>query len=164
MKTATPKESAAIWTPVKWPEARNCADGMKVDFETTGPSLTDQSQADSADINVIIATYGGVHNIPPGARVPMWGDFTNVPTDRAQIAAQMKNAEEGFMALPPAIRALAGNDLETFLDMLEDDGARAAMEQLGLSKFVQNDPVNTGETPAPPVTPEPVGPGVTKTN
>lgn len=149
---------------VTWPAARTHADGLKVDHYCTGKSMTDQSQADAANINIIVATYGGVHNIPPGSRVPTWGDFTNVPTDRAVIAQQMKNAQDGFMALPPSIRALANNDLETFLEMLEDDGARAAMEQLGLSKFIHSDQVRQGETPAPQSDNQPDPAGVTQTN
>lgn len=147
--------------PVTWPAARTHADGMKVDHYCHGPSLTDQSQADAANINVIIATYGGVHNLPPGARVPTWGDFTNVPTDRAVIAEQLKNANDGFMALPPTIRALAGNDLAVFLDMLEDDGARGELEKLGLSKFLTGtalsiEPVKGAEAPkqGDPATPK----------
>jgi len=159
MKTASPTEGT-----VTWPKARTHADGLKVDHYCTGKSLTDQSQADAANINIIVATYGGVHNIPPGARVPTWGDFSNIPTDRATIAMQMKRAQEGFMALPPTIRALANNDLETFLEMLEDDGARVAMEQLGLSKFVHPAQLVTGETPTPPSAPPADGGGVTQTN
>lgn len=48
---------------------------------TRKPSLTDQSQARDTDINIIVGRYLKTGTAPGAGQQPIYGDYSNLPTD-----------------------------------------------------------------------------------
>lgn len=92
-----------------------------------GPSLTVQSMAADADINVIMDRFGITGKLPenPG-RVPSYGDFTGITNFKDALDA-VDSALQQFMLFPASIRAQFENSPQNFLDFAENP---ANIEQL----------------------------------
>lgn len=128
--------------------------GPRVDCSKDEP-ITQQSGREDADINVIVerAKRGAV---PPSGRgqTPMYGDFTQVPTDLRDCLNMVRHAEELFMTLDPFVRRRFNNDPVEMLDFLNDSKNREEAVKLGLVKAPEApvvpaapaDPVPDGET------------------
>lgn len=119
-----------------------------IDFSKDIP-LTQQSAKEECDINVIVerAKRGAsISNINP--RSPMYGDFTQLPTDLRDCLVQVKKAEEAFMSLDAAVRKRFSNDPSQLMDFIKDPKNRDEAIKLGL--------VAAPPEPAPVV--EPVAP------
>lgn len=130
--------------------------GPRVDTSKDDP-ITQQSGREDADINVIVerAKRGAV---PPVGRnlAPMYGDFTEVPTDLRDCLNMVKLANDLFMSLDPVVRRRFDNDPAKMLDFLNDPSNREEAVKLGLVKGPEVPPVVT-----PPVVPVvPVVPGI----
>lgn len=126
-----------------------------------GEIMTKQDQRDATDINLIVANFTrGQFPAYVNSKVPKYGDFT-MSTDLAANFQAVKDAEREFMQLPPKVRELCGNDPVTFLEVLADEGGRAALEAAGLTFGEAPAPVAPGSPPAPPgaTQPAPVAPG-----
>lgn len=97
--------------------------------------LTQQSEKDDADINVIVerAKRGAV---PPIGRdvAPMYGDFTMIPKDLRECLLMAKQADDLFMTLDPFVRRRFNNDPAEMLDFLNDSKNRDEAVKLGLVK------------------------------
>lgn len=123
--------------------------GPTVDCSGDDP-ITQQSGREDADINVIIerAKRGAV---PPVGRsaAPMYGDFTEVPTDLRDVLVMVKRADDLFMSLDPFVRRRFNNDPAEMLDFLNDSRNRDEAVKLGLVKA----PVEPVVPAAPVVTP-----------
>lgn len=159
------KTNNVEFVPTNWGLARTCADGLKVDTYNDKPSLTDQSGVDSADINIIMATYTRTGYLPGQNKQAMWGDFFDAGMTLQQAISMVEDANKAFMTLPANIRAMADNDPAIFLDMLQDEGALAALKAAGFDQ-VQTvvTPKDTGEkAPAAPAA-DGATSGVTQTN
>lgn len=78
----------------------------------TQPTLTDQSQARETDINVIVGRYGISGQVPAPAQEPMYGDFSNVPTDLRAAIETARQLETHRKQLP---QQLAEMPLEQIL-------------------------------------------------
>jgi len=103
-------------------------------FDTPGggEALTKQADKDSADINIIVKTYGTSNefaNVNP--MTPRYQDNTEV-MDLIQAKNLWNEAVSEFEKLPAEVRALANNDPIVFLDMLTDEDAVAALKKRGL--------------------------------
>jgi len=94
-------------------------------------SLTRQSEAESADINVIVKRFGLTGHLPEGVRVPSYGDFDGV-SDFHQAMELVVKAEEAFMQMPAEVRARFHNEPGEFVDFVSDDKNREEAVKLGI--------------------------------
>lgn len=111
-------------TPREWSDLHGTEGG--------GEMLTKQADKDSADINIIVRTYGTsgqFANVNPIE--PRYQDNTAV-VDLIEATNRVNEAREQFMSLPAHVRALANNDPIQFLEMLTDEGAFEALKAAGL--------------------------------
>ena len=95
------------------------------------PSMTKQSFAEEADINTIVKRFGLTGQLPGDVRMPVNGDFTEVPDFRGAMQLIVE-AREAFMRMPADVRARFGNDPAAFVDFVSDDQNRAEAERLGI--------------------------------
>lgn len=105
-------------------------DRDQVSFETglrcEDPSLAVQSQAEEADINVIVKRFGVTGMLPESVRIPQYGDFTG-PSDFQSSMEYVAAAQSAFMELPAALRAEFNNDPGEFLAYAEDPANAEAL-------------------------------------
>lgn len=102
--------------------------GLKCEDE----SLTLQSQAQEADINVIVKRFNVTGVLPSGIRMPTYGDFTGVADYREALDA-VNAAERSFMELPAAVRKRFDNDPAAFVDFCSDPANLEEARKLGLA-------------------------------
>lgn len=107
----------------------------KQPIDCSGVSLTQQSGKDECDINLIVerAKRGADLSQFTHNRVPMYGDFTNLP-DYKQALLMVNKARDMFMSLDAFVRERFGNDPGRLLDFLSDDKNREEAIKLGLLK------------------------------
>lgn len=96
------------------------------------PTMTQQSFAQDADINVLVRRFGieklaAIAPIDPSR----FGDFSSAPDLRTALEV-MRDAEEQFNALPAKLRERFGNSPANLWDFLQDDENRSEAEFLGL--------------------------------
>jgi phage internal scaffolding protein len=96
-------------------------------------SMTVQSMAEDADINVLMERFGLTGQMPVNPRVPMYGDFTGI-TDYQSAVNSVMNAFDGFMELPAKIRARFNNNPQELLEFVMDDANIDEARKLGLLK------------------------------
>lgn len=102
-------------------------------YVETMPSLTVQSQAEEADINVLMMRYGITGKMPENPRVPTYGDFTGISNYQDALNAVMA-ADNDFMALPADVRARFQNDPQMLLEFVSNDANIEEARKLGLMK------------------------------
>jgi len=120
-------------------------------------SRTKQANRNETDINLMVARYkktGMFQNLNP--REPKYGDFSEAMSLEEAFNAVQK-ANQSFMELPAQVRALAGNNPVTLLEMLADEGATKALIDAGLPVKT---PPKEGEITAPQNVEAPSGGGV----
>lgn len=115
------------------------------------PSKTVQSDANDCDINCIVErAKRGI--IPPGVgtKVPIYGDFTNLPTfvEAMRIVALGRQA---FESLDAFIRERFGNDPANMIRFLDDPANRDEAVKLGLVKAPEVPVVEPVAPVVPPV-------------
>lgn len=96
-----------------------------------GESMTKQSFAEEADINVIVKRFGLMGQLPQDVRAPVYGDFTAVTDYRSALQA-VRMAAESFMEMPAEVRSRFGNDPAAFVDFCSDAKNAEEMKALGL--------------------------------
>lgn len=108
--------------------------GPRVDCSKDVP-ITQQSEKADADINVIVerASRGAIAPVGRGS-TPMYGDFTEVPTDLREVLVIARRAEDLFMTLDPFVRRRFNHDPAEMLDFLNDSKNRDEAVKLGLVK------------------------------
>lgn len=87
---------------------------------TTEPSATDQSQANSTDINIILkgASFGNLEFGKGAAPAPVYNDYSNLPADFRDLI-EMSRQLPGYVGqLPPQLRDIP---LDVFMSMTPDD-------------------------------------------
>ncbi|AXH74000.1 MAG: internal scaffolding protein [Microviridae sp.] len=94
-------------------------------------SLAKQSFAEECDINTIVRRFGLTGELPSNVRVPVHGDFRNLP-DFHGAMRMIREAQEGFARLPANVRARFHNDAGELIDFLSDVGNRDEAVKLGL--------------------------------
>lgn len=94
-------------------------------------SLTQQSEMESADINVIMRRFGVTGQLPQGVRMPTYGDFTGIGDFRSAVEA-MDAAQESFMQMPAGVRDRFKNDPEAFVAFCSDPANIGEAAKLGL--------------------------------
>lgn len=103
------------------------ASGLKCEDE----SLTKQSFAEDADINVIVRRFGLTGQLPQGIVAPTYADFEGV-YDFQSAMNVLREAEEAFAAMPAGIRSRFGNDPAQFVSFCDDPANREEAKKLGL--------------------------------
>lgn len=96
-----------------------------------GKSLTVQSFAEEADINVIMDRYGVTGQMPLNPKTPMYGDFTEVTDYQTSMNAIVK-AQRDFMELPAKLRSRFDNNPQKLLEFMEDEDNLDEAVKLGL--------------------------------
>lgn len=90
-----------------WAERRRISDATATHTDLQRePTLTDQSQANDTDINVIVKRYGIHGQLPGAATPPMFGDFTQLPTDLRAMIEMARSLEERRADLPQQLREM----------------------------------------------------------
>lgn len=74
-----------------------------------------QSHAESCDINIIMARYANGETDVLSKMQGVYGDFTQVPTNYADIMNAQIKAKALFMSLAPEVREKYGNSVEQFM-------------------------------------------------
>lgn len=97
------------------------------------PSRTDQSQAQDADINVMLERFRVTGQIKQAAAVPTYGDYTGV-NDFFTARGAILHAEDEFMRLPPKLREQLGHDPQNFLAYVQDPANLKSLEERGYVK------------------------------
>lgn len=96
-----------------------------------GESLTVQSMAEDANINVLMDRYGITGKMPENPRIPVFGDFTEVGDYQSALQAVI-SASDGFMELTANVRARFENNPQKLLEFMSNDANREEAVRLGL--------------------------------
>jgi len=122
-------------------------------FETSGPSLTRQSEMAQCDINTIMARFERTGVLDHASKYEgRYGDFTDTP-DYLDAMNIVVEAEQMFGDLPAKTRKRFGNDPAEFLQFVGDPKNLDQMVEMGLAKAPLTEPV-IEPTPAPKPSPE----------
>lgn len=97
-----------------------------------GPSLTQQSQTEEADINTIVKRFGLTGQLPENVRLPTYADFEEA-TDFQTAMNAVRAAEESFMRMPANVRARFQNDPAEFIEFFNDPANLEEARRLGLA-------------------------------
>lgn len=129
---------------------------LKVQADTSGPSLTKQQFVADADINNIIARFAKTGTIDPEILKanPVSGDFSEIGSYQESLNAVI-HAETLFGALPAKVRDRFGNDPAAFVAFATNEKNRAELVELGLVEKPVSDESKPSSTapkkdPAPP--------------
>lgn len=95
-------------------------------------SLTVQSMAEEADINVILKRFGVTGQLPQGVRIPIYEDFEGV-FDFHSAMNLIAEAREGFDRLPADVRAKFNNDPGQLVDFVSDPANADKLADIGLA-------------------------------
>jgi len=117
-------------------------------------SLALQSQAEDADINVILRRFGVTGQMPASARTLTFQDFDGIFDFRTALEA-VKAGEEAFMRLPAEVRGRFQNDPQSFVVFCSDPANLPELRKMGLAKEVPSG--SPGEAVAPASAPAPSG-------
>lgn len=96
-------------------------------------SLTLQSQAADADINVIVKRFGITGVMPQGFKLPTYQDFEGLFDYRSAVEA-VRNAQYMFVQVPADIRARFDNDPGKFMAFCVNPANLAELRKMGLAK------------------------------
>lgn len=96
-------------------------------------SKTQQQFAEDADINVMMRRFGVAEmQLPPMAHDPkFYGDMSDIPDLRTALE-RVRDAEEKFMALEPALRARFHNSPALLYEFVMDERNMDEAKRLGL--------------------------------
>lgn len=113
----------------------------KVQFQTTGDSLTHQSERTQADINVLVKR--GI--MPPDPNQLRFEDFSD-GADFQAVQDSIIEARETFESLPSDIRDKFENDPAKLIDFVNDPEKQLEAAKLGLIKpLPAEDSINVKE-------------------
>lgn len=80
-------------------------------FRSTQPSMTDQSQTKSTDVNVIVKQFQVTGAFPGSPTPPMYGDFSQLPQDLAEALEQSRSLNKLRARLPKELQAMTLQEL-----------------------------------------------------
>lgn len=95
-------------------------------------SLTLQSQAVDADINVIMKRFGVSGVLPQVALPPTYGDFGSVMEYRDALDL-IREADRSFAKMPADVRRRFNNDAAEFVEFCDNPDNLPEMRKLGLA-------------------------------
>lgn len=121
-----------------------------IDRPTVGfeKSITRQSDAEGADINVIMKRAEKTGVLPMYTREALFTDVSAIGSFRDAMEL-VKLAQEGFLALSPAVREKFGNDPVAFLDFTSNPANLAEVQAMGLLDAPEGAEVVAPPAPAP---------------
>lgn len=120
----------------------------RLQFATTGPSMTHQSMKAECDINGIMAKWQKTGVIEHRTQFEgQYADFTNTPGDFQEAQNQVLAAEEMFLTLPSKIRTRFHNDPGAFLDFTSNPDNADEMVKLGLATRRELDVIEDAPKP-----------------
>ncbi|QXP08210.1 MAG: internal scaffolding protein [Arizlama microvirus] len=112
------------------------SDHMIVSDETATineePTLTQQSDAQEANINVIMERYQTSGQLPKMLQEGIYGDFSNV-TDYRTAVETIRAAEDAFYEIPAQIRQKFDNNPDNFIKFATDPSNKQALQEMGLA-------------------------------
>lgn len=98
-------------------------------------SLTLQSQAEEADINVLVRRFGVTGSLPQAGRAPpSYQDFEGVFDYRSALDL-LRSADDSFLSLDAAVRSRFDNDPALFVDFCTDPANIEEVRKMGLAPF-----------------------------
>jgi len=77
-------------------------------------SMTQQSDKDDADINIIMSRFQKSGQLPQVKLEPLYADFTDTPDYRTAVE-MIQQADEAFSMIPARIRAQFDNNPQEFI-------------------------------------------------
>jgi len=80
-------------------------------YTAKGPTLTDQSQANDTDINVIVKRYARTGTAPGAKNQPIYEDFTQLPNDLRTAIECARGLADAHAKLPDKLKALTHEQL-----------------------------------------------------
>lgn len=78
---------------------------------STKPSLTEQSMANETDINIIMKNQNITGFVPGPAKPPVFGDFSELPTDLKGFINMGRSLSVLVNRLPPELRGMKRDEL-----------------------------------------------------
>jgi phage internal scaffolding protein len=114
-------------------------------------SLTQQHQAEQADINYLIKQFNVTGIMPHNPLPPQFGDFTGVG-DFKEAMDRVISVDEQFMALPADLRAQFENDPFELIEFLNNPENKDKAIEMGLIAPVSSTaelPKNEATSPTP---------------
>lgn len=113
---------------------------VRVPFACEGETMTKQSLAHEADVNVIVSKY--VKTGDPAIFRQRAGEFLDTTSvgDYFSCLNRVKEAEEAFLTLPSKVRDQFGNDPGKLEAAMRDPAQREALVSAGI---VEAPPVST---------------------
>jgi len=107
----------------------------RVQFATTGASLTRQESKRECDINRVMERFEKTGVLEHQNKYEgRYGDFLDVPQDYHSAVNQVMAAQEMFSELPSKVRKRFGNDPALYLEFLDDPKNAAEAIKLGLAE------------------------------
>lgn len=103
-------------------------------------SLARQSEAESADINVLVKRFGVTGQLPMPSRLPTFQDFENIFDFRTAMDA-VRQAEAAFLEVPAHIRARFSHDPQEFVEFCSRRENLEELRKLGLAPPAEPDPL-----------------------
>lgn len=120
-------------------DVKEASDDAVLPAFMVGESLTVQSQAEDADLNVLMDRFGITGRMPENIRLPEYGDFSHVTDYRSALEA-VRDAHENFMEIPAKVRARFDNDPQQYMDFVANPNNIPEMRELGIfNKAVENE-------------------------
>lgn len=113
------------------------------------PSMTRQSEAEGADINVIMKRYEKTGLLPQVTQEALFLDVSEMPDYRTALGL-VAEVDRVFRELPAEKRALFRNDTAEFMDFASDPANRGRMVELGLLPAPEVPPVVAEAAPEAP--------------
>lgn len=103
---------------------------IRVVANIEGESLTKQAHALDSDVTKIVNTYVRTGTWSRNGKVPMYGDFSNIPELREALD-RIREMNEDFQYLPAAVKRAAKQDPTVFLEMVADPERRKELDAAG---------------------------------
>lgn len=91
--------------------ARYLARKQAAKFRTTKPTMTDQSQAADTDVNIIMGKFGIGGTVTVTGKQPIYGDFTGLPQNLADMIRMARRRAELRQTLPQQLREMPEEQL-----------------------------------------------------
>lgn len=114
--------------------------------ENMEPSLTQESDRNETDINVIMERFNRTGQLPQVQMEAMSGDFSDI-TDFRDALDRVQAAQAAFMEIPAKIRLQFNNDPAEFIAFAEDPKNIDKLRELGLAEKIE---IKDNTPPAPP--------------
>ena len=117
---------------------------VRISFETTGESRTQQQFGEDAKIQNIVKKYDQQGFFDTINRNPaQYGDFTHI-TDLHSAMDKINEAKDNFMTIPSNIREQFNNDPHEFYTFASDENNFDELIDMGLAtKTVPDNPVSS---------------------